>query len=92
MIALFIFAIITTMAKLDLQSIFRIWKHLRASDARIQEIQTALTLIQDDFNQIIQCPITEEIGEELLPSLLINKTDSLKFTRGGYANLASEFK
>lgn len=92
MIALFIFAIITTMATLDLQSIFRIWKHLRASDARIQEIQTALTLIQDDFNQIIQCPITEEIGEELLPSLLINKTDSLKFTRGGYANLASEFK
>ncbi|WP_172952110.1 hypothetical protein [Candidatus Coxiella mudrowiae] len=76
---------------MDLQSIFRIWKHLRVSDARIQEIQTALTLIQDDFNQIIQCPITEEIGEEL-PSLLINKTDSLKFTRGGYTNLASEFK
>lgn len=50
MIALFILAIVATIGAIGLHTLLQTEQHLKRIDARWEEIQTALTLMQGDFD------------------------------------------
>lgn len=85
LIALMIFAIIAVVSAVGLHTITQTHEHLQSSNARLRQVLTAVTLIQQDITQIVQRNVADISGSQL-PALLIPNRTSFEFTRMGYSN------
>ena len=84
MIALFIFAIMAVMAATGLFAIIKSRDITEKHNARIVQLQTAMVIMQQDFQQLIDRPITDELGQPQ-PALWVTNNQII-FTRAGYVN------
>lgn len=85
MIALFIFAILGTIAAMGLHAVLNAKARLSVVQAELREFEFATTMMRHDFLQLIQRPISGTSGEEL-PPLWIKSTHHIEFTTAGYTN------
>lgn len=85
LIALFIFAILGTIAAIGLHAVLNTHERIEHTQRELRNMQWAFLLMRRDFTQLIQRPITSTGGEEL-PALLINSTNHVEFTTGGFIN------
>lgn len=84
LIALMIFAIISVMMTLVLQSVFTTRQRITEQSQRLAKLQIAVVLMQHDLQQTINRPVRNSEGI-LQPALLGNASD-VQFTRGGFSN------
>jgi general secretion pathway protein J len=84
-VALFIFAILGTIAAIGLRAVIRTHKHLEKVDKNISQLEIAMTLMRRDLTQMTDRAITNTSGEEL-PALMVINNHHIEFTTGGYAN------
>lgn len=84
-IALFIFAILGTIAAIGLHSVIQTHKHLEKVDNNMSRLAMALTLMRRDFIQITDRAITSTSGG-ILPAFMVINNHDIEFTTGGYTN------
>ena len=84
MIALAVFAILSTITAATLMHAFSTRARVNAQSEQLNTIQVALMLIARDIEQIIQRPV---IGEEmhLIPAF-VGEQNTIEFTRAGIVN------
>ncbi|WP_454783875.1 GspJ family T2SS minor pseudopilin variant LspJ [Legionella sp. WA2024007413] len=87
LIALAVFAILATITSSVLYNAFTIRSRVNAQSERLNELQLALSLIQQDTLQAVERPIRSN-EMRLLPAL-IGQKNYLEFTRDGNVNPGS---
>lgn len=85
LIALFIFAILGSMAAIGLHAVSHTYQQLEHTQQQIRRLQFVTTLMRRDFTQIIMRSATSTSGNSLAP-LVMTTTDNIEFTTGGFAN------
>lgn len=85
LVALFIFAILGTIAAIAFHSIVKAHTVVSKRQVAIQQIEIALTLMQRDFSQIIDRPIIDADGHRS-PAVQSKGFTGLDFTRTGVSN------
>jgi general secretion pathway protein J len=84
MLALFIFAIVALIATSALHNILSSRQQLALHSARLNQLQIAVSLLQQDLSQFINRPIYDNIGTT--EPALIGQFQRIDFTRGGFIN------
>ena len=84
MLALFIFAIVALIATSVLHNILSSRKQLAMHSIQLSQLQTAVSLLQQDLSQIINRPIYDNIGNT--EPALVGLFQQIDFTRGGFVN------
>jgi len=84
LIALFIFTLISVILTSALHSIFAVESHTEKNAQRLSKLQLTLLLLSRDLEQSIDRPIVTDTGT--LEASFIGTSDSVRFTRGGFAN------
>jgi len=84
-IALFIFAILGTIAAIGLHEVIRTHRRVMQTDKKISRLLLSMTLMRRDFLQITDRPITSTSGG-VLPALVSTDRHHIEFTASGYAN------
>lgn len=72
MIAMVIFAIITTMTFQALQDSIRVQQRVEEKAATFKEVQLLMTLLQDDFANLVRRPVRNAFGNGRLPAFTLN--------------------
>ncbi len=93
LIATLILAIIGVIVVKGLQSAITTKDNLNKVSQRLDQLQIGLTILNKDFQQLVNRPVTDTKGHKE-PSLLFknNNDGILKLTRGGYLNPLSQEK
>lgn len=88
LVAMAIFAAISTMAYLSLDSLLRSQEQTRAEARRIGEVQQAVTILTRDLMQLLPRPAREASHGDFLPALTAGTdvVSGIEFTRGGWRN------
>jgi general secretion pathway protein J len=85
LIALFIFAILATIATLGLQSVIKSKERTELHATELQELQLAISLLQHDLLQAIDRPILDNDSSPL-PSFYAPRPNYFEFTHSGFNN------
>lgn len=87
LMAVGIFALVSAMAYGGLNSVLKTTEHTNASSEQLQALQTGVSLIDQDFRQIIDRSIRNSYGEEDKALVAVEGGDPLiQFTRTGWRN------
>lgn len=88
LVALAIFAVISTMAYLSLDSLLRSQEKTRAESIRVGEVQQAVTILTRDLMQMLPRPVREASHGDFTPALMAGTdvVSGIEFTRGGWRN------
>lgn len=84
MIALFIFAIVTTLSLIGLKNVVDSQQIIDTHVAQMHELELSQLILQRDFEQIIDRTIIDQ-NNQLQPSIYGNN-NYIEFTRAGYIN------
>lgn len=84
LIAMMVFAIIAVIITSSLQTIFNVRERIQKKSERIAEIQIAMSLLQQDFSQAIDRPIS--LDATSTSPVLLGGQNEVEFTRGGITN------
>ncbi len=84
LIALFIFAIISTILATTLHTIFSNQTRAEQHAEKLNELQLAILLFSRDIQQVVDRPITDTQGAE--QTSFIGTSSSVTFTHGGWTN------
>lgn len=84
LVALFIFAILSTITAAALHNILQSQKIVRVHAKRLQQLQLTLSLMQQDTNAMIQRSIYAD-DFQFFPAF-IGRSDYVEFSRGGLPN------
>ncbi len=84
LIALMIFAIISVIMTLVLQSVFTTRQRVTEQSQRLAKLQIAIVLMQRDLQQTINRPVRN--NEAILQPALLGNARNVQFTRGGFSN------
>lgn len=84
LIALFIFAMVTTLSLLGLKNVIDSQQVIESHAVQLHEMELSQLILQRDFTQIIDRPITDE-DNQLQPSIY-GRNDFIEFTKAGYIN------
>ncbi len=85
LIALFVFAIMSTIATVGLTSVIRSYERSSIHFERLAELQIAMTIMQQDMTQMINRPILDNVSERQ-PAFSATRPEYFEFTRVGYSN------
>lgn len=85
LIALFIFALLGTMAAIAFHSILKVHVAVAKRNKQIQKIELLTIMMQRDFSEIIDRSIINRDGHRLAP-LLSLRPEEIEFTRAGLVN------
>lgn len=85
LIALFIFAILGTIAAIGLHSVLKTHGLIEKRDLQLQRLEIALTVMRRDFTQIIDRSIIDSDGHRK-PAILSQELNAVEFTRIGFVN------
>jgi general secretion pathway protein J len=88
LIALFIFTIISTIMVTVLHSVLNTQSTVEKSAARFTQLQTAMIIIQNDFEQILDRPISNATGGP--EASIMGSATEIKFTHAGFSNPQGE--
>lgn len=89
-IALFIFAILSVIVAVGMNTVLRARSHVKKMDEKMQQMVVAFTLMQRDITQMIDRPVSDNMGTT--KPALIDHSDGIEFTRAGYLNPLSAEK
>ncbi len=90
LVALMVFAILATITSSTLYYAFNNRSRVSAQAQRLNELQLAVSLLQQDMLQIIERPIRS--ADMSISPIIIGQNDYVEFTRAGRANPYSEEK
>ena len=85
LVALLIFAIVGVIAAMSLQSMIRVHKQLKKSDASLMQLQITMTLLRRDMMEIIERPVRNSAGGTD-PAFAALSSNEIIFTRAGLIN------
>lgn len=85
LIAVFIFAILGTLAGLTLHSVIRTHKRLNQVDQALMAVQVGVVLLERDISQIVDRPVTEPNGMQQ-PAVMTFQNTGIAFTTYGKQN------
>jgi len=88
MIALFIFTIVSAMVLSALLNVYKSYESLKRHSTQILKLQLALTIIENDIEQMVNRSILDSNGVKI-NGLYVNRdlvSPRIEFTRMGYAN------
>lgn len=88
LLALFIFAILATLVTGALRTVIQAHNRNEQAAAQLQQLQFAMTLMQNDLQQMIDRPVLDVSGNPM-PAFSANtasNNDALEFTRAGLIN------
>src|SRR3989338_8818252 len=90
LVALFIFALLAIIVAVGMHSILQTRTRIEKIDQNLQNVQMALSLMQRDFAQIIDRPVSDGYGD-VQEALVVPSIYEIAFTCAGYLNpLAAE--
>lgn len=89
LIALFIFAILSTIAAIGLRSVIRSYRHVSVTQQRWQRLLIAETLLRQDVSQIVMRSIMNADAHQEPPLMSLN--NGFVFTRNGVINPFDRF-
>ncbi len=84
MVALFIFAMVTTLSLIGLKNVIDAQQIIERHVAQLHEMELSQLILQRDFDQIIDRPIIDQ-NNQIQPSVYGNN-NYIEFTRAGYIN------
>lgn len=90
MLALLIFAIIAMITTLVLHSVMNARKSSEHYANRLAKLQVAVTLIEQDFSQIINRPIV--LSGDIRQAAVLGNVQQIEFTRTAYPNPFAKIK
>jgi len=85
LLALFIFAVMATIAATGLSTILKSRDRANANAERLQRLQIAMVIMQRDFEQMLDRPVIDGQGNRLSP-VLAPRPEYIEFTRAGFVN------
>ena len=90
LVALFVFAIMATLAYSEIGRLINNAEFLENSMARMQAIQTTMRFLESDLLQVAPRPVRDELGEGLVGAIQTSATSqfALELSRGGWSNPA----
>lgn len=87
LVALAVFSLVSVMAYSGLRTVLQSKQQTDLHAQRIQQLQTAVLMMERDFSQFVSRPVRDEFGDE---SEALQATDygahQIAFTHAGYAN------
>jgi general secretion pathway protein J len=86
LVALAVFAVVSVMAYGGLNSVLKTREQVDREAARLKDVQTALALMQRDFEQTVAREIRDAYGD--IQSALLGGSAAVELTRAGWANPA----
>lgn len=84
MVALFIFAIVTTISLIGMKNVIETQQIIETHVANMNEMQLAMIIMQRDFSQVIDRTITDQNNQQ--QHSLMGNNNYIEFTRSGYIN------
>ena len=90
LVAVFVFAVMATLAYGAIGRLLNHAEFLENHMARMQAIQTTMRFLESDLLQVAPRPVRDELGESLIAALQTSATSqfALELTRGGWSNPA----
>ena len=88
LVALFITTIVFAMGYGALSQALNNRKEVEEQSARLNAVQQALRVMEQDFELMQPRPVRDELGNGYQNAVLVSQTVPLTFTRGGWANPA----
>jgi general secretion pathway protein J len=87
LVALSVFSLVSVMAYSGLRTVLQSKQHTEQRAARIQQLQSAVMLLERDLAQFVDRPVRDEFGDPQQALLSADYGDTrLAFTRAGYRN------
>lgn len=92
LLALFVFAIMATIAAVGLHAVVEARTVTQEYTKNLAKIQMAMVVLENDINQIIDRPITDNTGKSI-PSVEVDTkpNEYIEFTRAGFSNPNAKF-
>lgn len=90
LVALFVFAVMASLAYSAIGGLLNDAEFLEDRLARMQAIQTTMRFLESDLLQVAPRPVRDELGEALVGAIQTSATSQfvLELTRGGWSNPA----